>query len=61
MSETKLKQEPNQYIDMGQNLGKGKFGTVNLIKVDNEFRALKSIKKNSIIDSKRIEHIFNEK
>lgn len=50
-----------RYKDPQINLGKGKFGPVDLIIVDGQLRALKKIKKCSIDDSKRIEHVKQEK
>jgi serine/threonine protein kinase len=43
------------------NIGKGKFGPVDLIIVNNELRALKRINKVSIDNPKRIEHVKQEK
>ena len=49
------------YKDPRITLGQGKFGPVDLIIVDGQLRALKKIQKHSIDDSKRIEHVKQEK
>lgn len=49
------------YKDPNVNIGKGKFGPVDLIIVDNELRALKKVAKISIDNPKRLEHIMQEK
>ncbi len=43
------------------NIGKGKFGPVDLIIVNKELRALKRISKSIIEQGKRIEHVKQEK
>jgi hypothetical protein len=49
------------YKDPGVNIGKGKFGPVDLIIVSNELRALKRIAKLSLDNKKRTEHVQQEK
>lgn len=49
------------YSDPNVNIGKGKYGPVDLIIVGGKLRALKRIKKDSITNQKRIDHVKAEK
>jgi len=50
-----------KYFDPCINIGKGKYGTVDLILVKNGYRALKKIPKLSIESTKQINHLHTEK
>lgn len=49
------------YSDLDTVIGKGKYGPVNLIIIDEELFALKKISKASIDNPKRVKHVYNEK
>lgn len=57
--ETKIKEYI--YADPGVNIGKGKYGPVDLIIVNGKLLALKRIRKDSITNQKRIDHVKAEK
>ncbi len=65
-AKTAIQEQPHSqrefiYKDPGVNIGKGKFGPVDLIIVKNELCALKKISKISIDNPKRLEHVQQEK
>jgi serine/threonine protein kinase len=56
-----IRQKEFKYIDPKIELGKGKYGPVNLIIVDDDFYALKKVSKDTINNPKRVQHVLNEK
>lgn len=50
-----------KYVDLNTVIGKGKYGPVNLIMVDEQLFALKKIAKSSIDNPKRVQHVYTER
>lgn len=59
------KEEPKRkefkYTDPNIVIGKGKYGPVSLILVDEKLYALKKIAKSSIDNPKRVQHVYTER
>jgi hypothetical protein len=56
-----MKRKEFKYVDLNTVIGKGKYGPVNLIMVDEQLFALKKIAKSSIDNPKRVQHVYTER
>jgi serine/threonine protein kinase len=55
------KRKEFKYIDLGIVIGKGKYGPVSLIMIEEQLYALKKITKTSIDNPKRVQHVYTER
>jgi serine/threonine protein kinase len=56
-----LKRKEFKYSDLNITIGKGKYGPVSLIMVEEQLFALKKIAKSSIDNPKRVQHVYTER